>query len=227
MMIAAKTSLRDRVYRALKEDIVTVRLRPGQQLNPAELARRFGVSKTPVREALHALQREGLIHIIPRAGYFVTPVTIEDVRNIFQLRLILEAASAQLAAQSITEEELDALEELSSRYKSGDVESYRRFLAENKEFHLRVARATGNDLLVEVLSTLLDKMQRLLFMRLDSQNSADEMIEEHRQLIRALRQRDEIGAREAMTKALQRARDAVLQSIANGEFRSVPEGLRL
>ena len=208
--------LREQVYQELKADILAGLYGVGERLSVDELARKHKVSKTPVKEALNALQREDLVHIIPRVGYFVSQLTVKDIQDIFELRLIVEAASAEMAAETITEEELLHLENMHGGYVSGDHDSYRQYLQENREFHWRVARATRNRWLAEVVGRLLDQMQRLLLLRLDLRNSADEMVREHRQLVAALRSRDGALAKKCMVDAIGNARQAVLEAIMNG-----------
>lgn len=209
-------SLKEQVYRQIKNDIITGILEPGQQLAVDALANKYQVSKTPVREALSTLQQEGLVEIVARVGYFVSQVTVKDIQDIFALRLIIEGASAEMAAQSITEEELLYLEGMHCTYVSGDIDSYRQFLKENREFHCTVALATRNKWLAEEVGRLLDQMQRLLFLRLDLRDRADEMVEEHRQLVAALRRRDGALARKTMMDAIENAREAVLEAIMHG-----------
>ena len=180
------------------------------------LAEKYQVSKTPIREALNALQHEGLVEIIPRVGYFISQMTIKDVQDIFDLRLIIEGASAERAAQNITEEELLYLEKMHSSYVSGDIDSYWQYLEENREFHRKVALATRNKQLADVVGRLLDQMQRLIFLRLDLRDCTDEMVKEHRQLVVALRKRDGALAKEVMMKSIENARKAVLEAIMQG-----------
>ena len=85
-----RRSLTEQVYDALKREILTARLRPSQPLIENELAARFGVSKTPIREALRLLVQDGWIVVLPRKGYLVAPLSLEDVREVFALRLLLE-----------------------------------------------------------------------------------------------------------------------------------------
>ena len=143
------TERRDVAYASLKQEIMSGALLPGEQLFPAELADALDMSRTPVRDALNALQHDGLVEILPRRGYFVSRVTVRDVEEVFDLRLILETASAERATRRIAEGEIERLASLSRRFVSGDVDSYRAYLGENREFHLAVAAATGNRLLHE------------------------------------------------------------------------------
>jgi GntR family transcriptional regulator, rspAB operon transcriptional repressor len=209
-------SLREQVYQQLKGDIILGVYRPGEKLDVARLIAQHGMSKTPVRDALHALQQDGLVEVLPRVGYFASRITIKDVEDIFQLRLIVEAASAELAAPRIAIEDLEALENLTRRrYVAGNVRSYKEFLADNREFHYRVAEAAGNQRLADVVNNLLNQMQRLLILRLDLRDNADEMLAEHVRLLQAFRSRDHGAARRAMEDALRNARDAVMQSIVS------------
>ena len=187
MTMKVSKSLREQVYQETKNDIITGVHGAGEKLSLDHLAEKYQVSKTPIREALHALQHEGLVDIIPRVGYFVSQMTIKDVQDIFELRLIIESASAEMAARNITDEEVTYLENMHTSYVSGDIDSYWEYLEENREFHYRVALATRNKWLAEVVGRLLDQMQRLLFLRLDLRDCADEMVEEHRQLVAALK----------------------------------------
>lgn len=208
--------LRDQIYQKIKDDILTGIHGPGKQLSINELAEEYQASATPVREALNVLQREDLVEIIPRVGYFVSQMTIKDVQDIFELRLIIESASAEMAARNITDEEITYLENMHHSYIWGDADSYWQYLEENREFHCRVAVATRNKWLAEVVGKLLDQIQRLLFLRLDLRDWADEMVEEHRQLVAALKKRDGALAKRAMTEAIENARKAVVQAIVQG-----------
>ena len=201
------------VYLDLKDRIMSGELPPGTQLSPPDLARRFEISRTPVRDALNLLAQEQLVEVQPRRGYFVSRISVRDIEDIFQFRLILETASAEIATPRITEDQINRLTQLSGRYVAGDVESYKAYLGENREFHLAVARATGNRLLYDSLARIFEQMQRFLVLRLDLSESADDMLSEHYLLLDAFRHRDAARAREAMRVAIEHARDAVLDSI--------------
>jgi DNA-binding GntR family transcriptional regulator len=202
-----------RIYRALRADIVGGVLDMGERLNEGQLAAKYGVSKTPVREALTLLQQEGLVEVQPRVGYLTSRVTLLDVEDIFDLRLIVETAAAERAATTISTEALASLEGLHSLYQSGDRESYRRFLEENLAFHRAIAEASRNRRLVEVVVRLLEQMQRLLILRLDLSGDGAEMVNEHGQIMAALREHDAARARQLMADSIVNARRAVVQSL--------------
>lgn len=205
--------LKTHIHQKIKRDILTGAYDAGEQLSVNQLAERYEVSATPVREALNALEQEGLVDVIPRVGYFVSQMSLKDVQDIFQLRLIVEGAAAELAAQHITEEELLYLEQMQGHYIPGDIDSNWRYLEENREFHYRVALATRNKWLAEVVGKLLDQIQRFLFLGFDWGYHADEIMEEHPRLVVALRNRDSAAARKAMVEGLEESRKAVLEAL--------------
>src|SRR5215213_7803734 len=108
------SSLTARIYAALKHDIITCQLRPGQQVVEQQLAERYGVSKTPIREALNTLRQEGYVEVVPRRAYVITPVSVRDVQHIFHVRQLLEPSAAELAAQSMTGEQLAVIRRLAT-----------------------------------------------------------------------------------------------------------------
>lgn len=208
--------LRERVYHELKKDVLSGAFRMGERLLVADLAEQQGVSKTPVREALSILQQEGLVRIVPRVGYFVAHMTVEEVQNLFQLRLIVEGASAELAAQHITEPELLQLEQIPCSWVVGDMDSYLKYLADNRRFHFRVAKATRNSHLADLVGNLLDKTQGLLLWELQLRNRPEEFADEHGQLVVALRNHDGVLAQRVMHEAIERTRQALLQAVLSG-----------
>jgi DNA-binding GntR family transcriptional regulator len=207
-------SLARQAYEALKQDILTCELRPGAQIFEGELATRYGTSKTPVREALNLLGQEGLVQVLPRRGYLVAPVTLRDVQEVFQLRLLLETAAAELAAEHITEEALRQLNALVAvRYTYRDRASYGRFLRANRDFHIAVAQASGNQRLAAFVGKLLEDMERILHLGLDLRDSAEEMATEHAELVDALLRGDGALARKVVTEQLQNSRKRVLEAV--------------
>ncbi len=206
-------SAKQRVYRMLKADIVRGVFDMGQRLNESQLALRYDVGKTPVREALGVLQQEGLVEVVPRVGYLTSRATVQDVDDIFDLRKIVEGAAAEKAATLITEETLRRLEQLQWDFGAGDRDSYLRFLEENSEFHRIIAEASGNRRLVDVVTGLLEQTQRLIILRLDLSIGLDDLVQQHRQILAALRQRDPGQARDAMISDVTGTHEAVLYSL--------------
>lgn len=146
----------DGVYGALREAILSSKLRPGDRLEVAELADRLGVSLTPVRQAVQQLATEGLVEVRPRGGAFVAVLSPKDVEETFEIRCALECMAAELAVKRISEDEIrrahEPLEQLRQPVLTDqDRVGHQR---DNLELHMILIRASGNRKLVELYRTL-------------------------------------------------------------------------
>jgi len=204
-------SLRQEVYERIKQDIITCAIAPGQLLNEGELADHLEVSKTPVREALTQLQQDGLVELIPRKGYLVTTLTLRDIQEIFQLRLILERAATVLAVDHITDAGIDKLERyLEIEFDPDDHSTLYPYIQGNKDFHMEIARASNNSRLVRHLARVFDDAQRLQYMDLDKGDALWAWNRDHERIIEALRKRDKEAAAAAVEEAIAEARVRLL-----------------
>lgn len=181
-------SLREQVVAILREAILTCRLAPGTVLNERDLADQLGVSKTPIREALSLLNHDNLVQIVPRQAYVVSPITIRDVHESFDLRVILECAAAELAAGRINAAELTALGAIVAGESAAD--SPAATLERNLEFHSAIAVASGNERLAALIGKLLSEMPRLI--------TVGYIKNEHEDVMDALRAGDPARAHKAM-----------------------------
>ncbi len=196
------TSEKNRIYLELRKEILTLSLSPRVLLVESALAERFGVSKAPVREALAILQRDGLVEALPRKGYLVTPLTVNDVHELFQLRMALEGTAAELAATRITEEELAYLESLQPKESTGGDPNLAKFLENNRKFHLAVARASRNTRLILLIEQITEEMGRAI--------AASYRIGEHKAVVDGLRAHDPQWARTAMIEHIRGAESRTL-----------------
>jgi GntR family transcriptional regulator, rspAB operon transcriptional repressor len=200
----------DSAYAHLKDLILTSRLGPGEELREAALTESTGFGRSPVREALRRLVQEGFVEVRPRQGYRVSVVTLAGVRDLFEMRLLLEPAAVELAAARASDEELAELHSLAHEtYVDGDRASYERFLQRNREFHVRIARVAGNERLARTLQGLLEEMQRLFFIGLRGDDTAAELMHEHHELHDALRARDPARARQIVVDQIEASRARV------------------
>jgi DNA-binding GntR family transcriptional regulator len=207
--------LPDRIYSALKHRILTCSLQPGQRLMEKELSQELGVSRTPLREALNRLALEQLVFLTPYRGYAVTPVLLDDIRKLSELRLILEAESAALAAERASEEEINALRSLSTlRYQPGDRATYEQYLRDNSAFHQALAGCTHNARLESVIASVLDQIQRPLYLGLDTGLDAQAATAEHCELVEAIAQRNAGLARQVMADQIRRAEMRILAAVS-------------
>jgi DNA-binding GntR family transcriptional regulator len=198
-----ETSKKSEAYAAIKRAIIAGELAPGTIINEWALAERFGVSRTPVREALSMLGFEGLVENLPRAGYRITEMTVRDVQEGFHLREILECEGARLAAQHISAADLDKMDERTLGYLSNLDAAY------NREFHLTIARASRNQRLARLVGQLLDEMERMLVY--DPLIANPQSTEEHERITIALRARDPVAAAAAMREHLRAVKSRVLE----------------
>src|SRR5512145_2426608 len=139
------TSLSEQAYQLLRRDIIQCVLQPGLMVAQAQLVERYQLSITPVREALKRLEQEGYVQSIPRFGYLITPITVQDIEDIYELRLLLEKPSVRMAAQRASDAQLADLQEHARfSYVYRDPQSYQEFLQANVGFHTDVALLSGN-----------------------------------------------------------------------------------
>ena len=148
-------------YAWIKRDIISCALPPGQQVTEEYLADRFGTGRGAVRAALKRLYQEHLVQTISRQRYVIPSITLREARELFDIRSLLEPVAARRAAGVIEPHVLARLRELcESQYAVGDQRSAIEFLSANTEFHLIVARAGGSLVLADLISGLLDRVER-------------------------------------------------------------------
>jgi DNA-binding GntR family transcriptional regulator len=207
-------SLRTQVYRLMKQDILMGQYGAGEQLPVEELAKKYEISNTPVKEALTLLQGEGLVEIVPRIGYFTARFTVAEIQELFEVRILLETGAAKLAAKRIAEHEVLHLEHMQATYVAGDPSTYLAWIQYNREFHYRIALASRNSELAKMIVHVLDRLQRAQWLRLDLPPTPKAAMAGHHKLIQALRQSDPDCAENAMLEDIIVSRDAAMKRIA-------------
>lgn len=209
-----KLGLGEQAYRKIKEDIVWCRLRPGQELSEAGLSELYGFGKGPIRQALSRLAQDSFILPRARRGHVVIPVTLNDVRDLFDWRLIIEPAAAELACGKV---DRDLLMELDARcaegFVLGDIESEARFVRANNTFHMEIAQAAGNDRLIASLRQVMDEMTRLMHLAHQLRERKVAQKREHSALIEALVNNDPETARRCTITHIENVRANVIEGI--------------
>ena len=219
-------SLADKAYDILKNEIITCSLEPGQQIVQSRLAERYRIGLTPIREALRRLAQEGFAQPIPRFGYIVSPITLSDVREIYELRSIIESAVVRLAAVRGLQEQLnEILASANFTYVYKDRESYTDFLARNAAFHRTIAVAARNQRLVDLVSRLLDELTRVFHLGLDLRDSTEEMRHEHLALAQALCDRDPDRAEQIVRSEIATSQNRVMEALTRRLSDSFPGDL--
>jgi DNA-binding GntR family transcriptional regulator len=204
----------EKAYAALKKAILRGEIEEGVFLSESEMMRRYRIGRTPYREACNRLHHERLLEVVPRRGYLVSEVSYQTVSAIFETRLILEAAIAELACARATEQDVEDLDRLAARPpQSGNLEQdFARLIQANKDFHLRLAKTTRNRELVELLTRNLEKTERLMYIELRCSRFRDTEFQLlHSRIVDALRTRDAEGVREAVLNDITEAQRATLR----------------
>ncbi|MGC8874624.1 MAG: GntR family transcriptional regulator [Chloroflexia bacterium] len=201
--VAPLPSLKDRAYETIKQAILSLQLKPGQPLVEQELARQLGISKTPVRDALQELEREGFVTRVLFKGTYVTEVTMKDLREIFQLRAVLEGLAARLATPRFTPQELDEIERnltLSEEaLAAGDRARCSRL---GQTLHNAIIEKADNTRLTLIIRNLDDHVQRFRALSDQIAGRLNKSVREHRRILEALRQGDPEAAEQALRSHL-------------------------
>jgi DNA-binding GntR family transcriptional regulator len=206
-----RVSLRQKLYQQIKHEIITGELKPAQQLSESELSVRYEVSGTPVREALTSLQRDQLVEYQPNRGFMVAPISIRDVQEIYEARVVFESALLRLAMQRITEADLQELQKTQEvSYDLNDPASVDRYFQANYTFHMTIAEASRNSRLVVHYQSLLDEAQRLIYMDMKNTNVLPIWHKSHQLLIDALRNKDEAGGIRTLEEIMENGKRRVL-----------------
>lgn len=211
-MVVDATS-KNKIYRELRRAIIMGHRKPGERLDIDQLCRQYETSITPVRDALQMLSQEGLITIRPRSGYFVARITLKELRDMLEMREILELAVLERAATRITPEQITALRRVHAGYTGDDDESYDRYTDENRRFHYLLAQASGNQELADTLGHLHDRLARYMVMRHAGQTQEDG----HMQILDALQSDDLSTARQLLIAEIRSSREAILERVYQEE----------
>ena len=154
--------IRHRVFDELRRDIFACDFLPGEELRESELAKRYGVSKSPIRDALQKLELEGLIEIEPRRGHRVAPISVGDAEDILELRAVLEGAALRKIVSEASDDDLASLD----RFRQANTDDLAEFARYNRLFHSTLARMSGNDRLADTVEKLMENYGRLCLVSL-------------------------------------------------------------
>lgn len=200
---------KEQVYERIRRAIIMGELKPGAILNEAEIAAQFESGKTPTREALLLLTHEGLLDALPRLGYIVSKPTMQDILETFHLRALLEVEAVGLAVERLTAEDLRRLkannQEEEKLAVSANPADKAAASALNREFHVSLARASGNSRLAALIQQLVDDMERML---VNDPYLVDP--DQHKTILLALQRRDKKAAQEAMRRHIEGTRARIV-----------------
>ena len=213
-----RQSLTQKAYSLIKDEIMTCTLEPGQQIAQPQLAERYKLSLTPVHDALQRLSQEGFLQAIPRFGYVVTPISVMDVHEIFDLRALLEPEAARLAAIHGTKEAFARIQKAAEfSYIPGDRRSITQFVGRNAEFHRSIADVAGNRRLAEAIYRMLDELTRIFYLGLNMREMTREVFDEHHRIAMAISKQDPDESEQTSRDEVLRSRDRILDALISGQ----------
>lgn len=199
-----KATLHIQIADRLREMIMTGDLKEGDKINENQLCTAMGISKTPLREALRVLSAEGLISLVPNRGSFVTKPTIREIKEMFEVMSVLEGVCARSAAERMHAQEFQHLETLheglETEFERRDQRAYIRI---NNRYHSFIQELAGNQTLNQIVNGLRKKILLHRFQSLNLAGRFQDSIREHRELLKAFRERNPERAEQLMKAHLQ------------------------
>ena len=205
-------SLKEKAYAEIRRRILSGELSADAPLSEYQLAAELEISRTPVREAVKRLEREGLVHSIPNRGTVVAKLTVRDISEIYQVREQLEGFAARLAAEIMSEESIQKLEEeidtLNTLASEGQLNEV---VASDIRLHKQIIAATQNSRLIELLGTLDDQMYRVRALIPESTQWLEATLADHANIVNAIKAHDEHAAENAMRAHLRSAREHAIK----------------
>ncbi len=217
--VTKKKSLREEVYESLRRSILHGKLRGGQRLIEEQLANQTGISRTPVREAFHKLEKDDLVTRLPKGGFAVKEFTKEDVEEIFGIRYALESYAAYLAALHITSDGISALEkkvtELERALENGNTD---KAVNLQTEFHDLLYKSCRSKKLIDMIDCYRDYFYRYRPPLLHLENGMRAGIEDHRRMLEAMRKKNPRLVETLVRKHMERGKDLILKEVEQGRI---------
>jgi len=208
--------LRDVVFENLREAILEGNLKPGQRLMEVQLAEQLGVSRTPIREAIRKLELEGLVVMLPRKGAYVADVSLKDIIDVLEIRASLEGLAASLAAERISDEDINKLEQIMQDFNQGkddfDVET---LLRKDVEFHECIFKATNNVRLHQLINSLWEQVYRFRVTYISDYESTKNIINEHQLILNAIKEGNRDLAKKYAQEHIQKAEQFMIDKTIN------------
>lgn len=215
-MEISSDSVVDRVYEQLKAMAVSYEFKPGERLNEGDIAKRLGVSRTPLREALNRLKTEGLLRFAPGKGFFCRELDAQEVFDLYELRKALEVSAARLAIGRAKDADIDALIAFLDRTGPDPGERSAVELVELDEaFHEGLMAMSGNAEMLRVLRNVNARIRFVRWIDMDRGNRANTQVE-HRGVLDGLKARDEAACVSILEKHIDRRLDQITSAIKEG-----------
>ena len=210
--------LRDVVFQTLRQAILTGEFMPGERLMEISLAKRLGVSRTPVREAIRKLELEGLVVMIPRKGAEVAKITVSDLKDVLAVRCHLEEFAASIACDRITEEEKEQLKVAQEAFEEAVRQKDLKMIAQRDvEFHDVIFNATKNKRLLQIINNLREQIYRYRIEYIKDFDYHDTLIREHREIMRTILEGNKKEAEKIMNTHIYNQENIVIRNLKKQE----------
>ena len=223
LVIKDTKTIRRRIYEHLREQLLSGEIPPRQHMIEAKIAKELGTSRTPVREALHSLELEGLIEAIPRVGYVVKAISEQEVEEICEIRMAIEGVAVRWAMEKAHKKLVEELKKNISlsdeKVSKGEVKA---FVDMDARFHQIIARFSGSKRLRELAQTLRRHMLRYRIQSIYSVDNVLRAIEGHKGILRAIEKR----SLEEVNKAIRYHMEQSKRDILKYAFKETPKGKR-
>lgn len=206
--------LREVIFNTLREAIIAGELIPGERLMEVQLAKKMGVSRTPVREAIRKLELEGLVDMMPRKGAHVAELSVKDIMDVLEVRATLDGLATSLAAARMTEDELKNLKHVYSQFVTYmEKENLQGAIKKDVEFHEIIYHSSRNDKLIQISNNLREQIQRFRVIYLKDNSSPKELIKEHFEIYEALAARNAELAQKVAQKHIINQEETIIKSL--------------
>lgn len=207
-------ALREKIYEKIRDDITYGIFTPGARVIEAELAQKYKVSRSPIREVLRQLESEGLITFETNRGTTIAKPSIKQVEEIYTLRRLLESYAARLTAENVKEEDIPYLRNLQKQLgiaaKNMDL---RNWLYNNRLFHNFMADHCGNSNLIQVLGNLKRRVYRYSYITVNIPGHFDDYLQHHEGMLRGCEKNDGEMAEKYMKLHLQKIKDVLIKHL--------------
>lgn len=209
-------TLREKIVETVRNAIVNGQLPAGTRVAEPDLAGRFGISRTPIREAFRQLESEGFITVVPRKGAVVASLSPQDVADFYDLKAVLEGYAARRAAEHLSEKDLLRMESLNRQMEAASQKrDLRRVLSLHNEFHDVFLAACGNEKLRSIVQMLVMQFQRFRLI-LSMPGKIEGSVKQHTEIIEAFRRRDGALAESLVQKNALYGKKILLRELAKG-----------
>ncbi|SHJ58276.1 GntR family transcriptional regulator [Paramaledivibacter caminithermalis] len=204
--------LREIVFEYLRNSILKGELQPGERLMELQLAQKLGVSRTPIREAIRKLELEGFVEMIPRKGAYVADLSVKDILDILEVRMFLEGLSAYLAAQRMTDEEINKLKDILKKFEDDfETMSKEDMIELDIKFHDMIMEGSRNNKLLQIIQGLHEQFQRFRVIYFSEYKEHEDIKKYHRAIVESISNRDPKRAQQYAQTHIQMIEESILK----------------